>query len=478
MLSFPPGTQASVPTGTNQRNSIGPDHVPTYSSEPDKPCETRSASICSTTTSLVSVVSRGTTTTSTSTTATCATILGCNVKDQSTGTAVSSSATASATYGPAIIYPKEPKDQMEIGVIRNKLDDLELIFLEIKSDALGFTAFFWISSIEKNDLDEFQQNFNEVALAYYYEDSRRGDYAPLQPPGDGLHPNLVDLGSHTINKRAKSSSDFWELSQVSTPNTTNWYLDGRARDIAVTSSGFLLVDYVYSYHESAGEGQYVYLLEEGIWDRHPEFQGRRIEHIHGQEYADDFLVVNQANVYHGSGVTSKIIGNKLGIANKTTAVILDLKTQKSAASDEEFVWEKILEALLNAADDIATKGRSGKSVVSMSIGFGVDSHIPQAFVDMFRKSCFIRCNPMCAGSDVCLVLAGKILLELDGLDTVLVAAAGNEAIDDVDKQRYPSRFLGESGSGLSNMIVVGATDGNCRKAWFSNAPPWVTTYAP
>ncbi len=242
--------------------------------------------------------------------------MGCNVQDQSTGTAVTSSATA--TYGPAIIYPREPKDKTEIELIRDRLDNKDLDFLEIKSDALGFTAFFWLSSVEKGDLEDLQEQ-DEVDLAYYYEDSRREDYVPLQPPGNGPHP---------------------------------------------------------------------------------EFQGQRIEHIRGKEYGDDFLVVNEDNVRHGSGVVSKVIGKKLGIATKTTAVILDLKTKKPASSAEEFVWEKILEALLNAADDIATKKRSGKSVVNMSLGFGVDSHIPQAFIDMFGKSCFTCRDLLCAAGSV------------------------------------------------------------------------------
>ncbi len=76
------------------------------------------------------------------------------------------------------------------------------------------------------------------------------------------------------------------------------------------------------------------------------------------------------------------------------------------------------------------------------------------------------------------MLAGKILQELDGLDTVLVAAAGNAGVDEAADQEYPSRFLEEPGSVLPNMIVVGSTDGNCRKARFSNQPTWLTTYAP
>jgi hypothetical protein len=65
------------------------------------------------------------------------------------------------------------------------------------------------------------------------------------------------------------------------------------------------------------------------------------------------------------------------------------------------------------------------------------------------------------------------LKELDNLDTVIVAASGNQpnAIHDL-----PTTFLG-SGD-LPNMIVVGSTDVNCRRARTSGEADWMTTYAP
>ena len=310
--------------------------------------------------------------------------MGCNVQDQSTGTAVSSSATVSATYGPAIIYPMEPKDKTEIKAIRDRLDEEGLGFVEIKSDALGFTAFFWVASIEKTALEALETK-DEVDFAYYYEDYLLFGEAPPEPPENDPAPGSSDLGFQTINKRANSPSVFWELSQISTPKGVDWYRDFRIRDPDVSSPD-AAVDYVYYYHESAGEGQYVYIVEDGIWDKHPEFQGQRIEHIHGEEYADDFFIANQNLVDHGSGVTAKVIGKELGIAKQATAIILDRKSKRTTLAADKYVAKKLLEALLNAADDIATKGRSGKSVVNMS--FGMTKNTPPAFIDMFRKSCF------------------------------------------------------------------------------------------
>jgi hypothetical protein len=108
--------------------------------------------------------------------------LGCNVENTSTATRVSACSAAKKTkrnlpavprtaapakatalaaraddeceVGPAFVYPKDPQDQTGIGNIRQKLEELEVNFREIKSDTLHFTAFFWVASIDQEDLVE------------------------------------------------------------------------------------------------------------------------------------------------------------------------------------------------------------------------------------------------------------------------------------------------------------------------------------
>jgi hypothetical protein len=170
---------------------------------------------------------------------------------------------------------------------------------------------------------------------------------------------------------------------VSTPKKGDWYGDQRIR---VPRQNGNRTDYNYYHHESAGAGQYVYIVEDGIWESHPEFQGALIEHRPGADYANDDHV---ADLQHGSGAASKIVGRNLGIAKQATAVILDKKLQEDSltatvSKGESVVWEKFLESLLNAADDIATKGRSGRSVVSMSFGWR-RSQQPEPFHDMMGE---------------------------------------------------------------------------------------------
>jgi hypothetical protein len=54
---------------------------------------------------------------------------------------------------------------------------------------------------------------------------------------------------------------FWELSQVSTPRGDDWYNNPRIRDDQGPGYKF------YS-DGSSGAGQYVYIVEDSIWDTH------------------------------------------------------------------------------------------------------------------------------------------------------------------------------------------------------------------
>jgi len=297
--------------------------VPTYQSNPDKPCETKSASICSTTTSVVSAVSRGTTTTSTSTSSTCATILGCNVENKNTATRVSACSSTktkqkrsvartaaparamapvarrgSGSDGdcvykqPAIIYPKNPKDQSSIQKIRDKLKQIEELdgigdMHEAKSDALRFTAFFWVEQLDSVDLEELNQMEDDVSnlqICMVNEWADRGLQVRWAYHYEPFNLNLIRSGANLplversfensysgfsnenmIDKRDLEASRFWELSQISTPKGKDWYSDPNFRDARDPNQ----VIFRYFYDGSSGEGQYIYVAEDGILEDHP-----------------------------------------------------------------------------------------------------------------------------------------------------------------------------------------------------------------
>jgi len=149
---------------------------------------------------VTSIVSGGTTKTSTSVSSACATILGCNIEDESTDTGVATCTRAdnqrkkeatltatpairtpdgvvaratstspsdcSPTDGPAIIYPKNPKDDSSVRRIREKLRAINIEVEdthEARSDALGFTAFFWVENISSADMNSLRDMVDDVS---------------------------------------------------------------------------------------------------------------------------------------------------------------------------------------------------------------------------------------------------------------------------------------------------------------------------
>lgn len=71
-----------------------------------------------------------------------------------------------------------------------------------------------------------------------------------------------------------------------------------------------------------------------------------------------------------------------------------------------------------------------------------------------------------------------LLKELDALNAVVCVLSHNYARgnDNAEIAHYPAKFLGDGE--LPNIIVVGSTNGNSRRAGSSMMSDWMTTYAP
>lgn len=73
-----------------------------------------------------------------------------------------------------------------------------------------------------------------------------------------------------------------------------------------------------------------------------------------------------------------------------------------------------------------------------------------------------------------------ILNKLDEEGVVLVASAGNHAVNEGQISRYPAMFAasGDRWGTISNLIVVGSTDKDTHQATSSQFADYLTTYAP
>ncbi|KAF2713793.1 subtilisin-like protein [Pleomassaria siparia CBS 279.74] len=112
----------------------------------------------------------------------------------------------------------------------------------------------------------------------------------------------------------------------------------------------------YVYDESAGEGQFNYVVDTGIRLTHVEFQGRA-------EWGFNAVnSLNTDNFGHGTHVSGIIGGATYGVAKKTTLVavkVFEGSTGSTSTVISGFDW---------AVNDIVDKGRQSTAVINLSLG--------------------------------------------------------------------------------------------------------------
>lgn len=145
----------------------------TYSEEP-KSCETKTASACETTTSVIvneAVALAAKTTTSTITH--CESIYGCSISDQNTHTATTTSQNCAPTpsgsdlnacRNDAIIYPSDPSN----------IDDLKNILVNYKDTyhiigVSGHTGYIWVPSLDGETMNKVKTSVSHYDFDFESE---------------------------------------------------------------------------------------------------------------------------------------------------------------------------------------------------------------------------------------------------------------------------------------------------------------------
>ncbi|KAK2608857.1 hypothetical protein QQS21_002570 [Conoideocrella luteorostrata] len=111
----------------------------------------------------------------------------------------------------------------------------------------------------------------------------------------------------------------------------------------------------YTYHDSAGEDTYAYVIDSGIRVTHKEFEGRATPAWSAYDTYDD-------NVGHGTHVAGTIGGKTFGIAKK--AKLLAVKVFEGNSSSTS----TILSGYNWAVNDVIETGRTKKAALNMSLG--------------------------------------------------------------------------------------------------------------
>ncbi|EER43715.1 exo-beta-1,3-glucanase [Histoplasma capsulatum H143] len=373
----------------------------------------------------------------------------------------------------ALVYPS---DMDNVGNIRQILAKYKDKYLEVRSEELHFTVFFWIPYLDQETMDTLLKSPN-VADAFYYE--RRPDYGDVSDiesdrlaraygisnPIEVLNPRRQVGVNHLNSSRVVKHNDnadplapapttrisqyTWDLSQISMPRNAIW----KGRNSATVDENGL---FMFNYDKIAGDDQYIYILgEDEVAETHPEMTFHHdIEYLRPD---DRYLYPGpaQPKVMHGTGVASKVLGRNLGSCQLCTLIVASL-FEGVVTQDESVYLVRYLDQLRCIIDDIIQKDRMGNAVVNMSHGFK-ESALGNVFLREFHR----------------------LLWEIDGLNVAMVVSTGNQGATIPQVDTYPTLFGNPRNRYyIPNIIVAGSTDIHGHHSEFSQYADWMTTFAP
>ncbi|KAL5049017.1 hypothetical protein BDW71DRAFT_195843 [Aspergillus fruticulosus] len=246
--------------------------------------------------------------------------------------------------------------------------------------------------------------------------------------------------NYKINKFAAYSGSFDDATIEEIRNSADvayveedqiWYIDSLTSQEdapwglgAISHKGESSTTYIYD--TSAGEGTYAYVVDTGINVNHEEFGGRAslAYNAVGGQHVD--------SVGHGTHVAGTIGGATYGVSKK--ANLLSVKVFQGESSSTSI----ILDGFNWAANDIVSKGRTGKSAINMSLGGGYSYAFNQAVENAYDEG------------------------------VLSVVAAGNDNTDASDS----------SPASAPNALTVAASNRRNSRASFSNYGSAVDIFAP
>ncbi|KAL4999744.1 subtilisin-like protein [Aspergillus recurvatus] len=246
--------------------------------------------------------------------------------------------------------------------------------------------------------------------------------------------------NYKINKFAAYSGSFDDATIEEIRNSADvahveedqiWYIDSLTSQEgapwglgAISHQGESSTTYIYD--TSAGEDTYAYVVDTGINVNHEEFGGRAslAYNAVGGQHVD--------SVGHGTHVAGTIGGTTYGVSKK--ANLLSVKVFQGESSSTSI----ILDGFNWAANDIVSKGRTGKSAINMSLGGGYSYAFNQAVEDAYDEG------------------------------VLSVVAAGNDNADASDS----------SPASAPNALTVAASNRRNSRSSFSNYGSVVDIFAP
>ncbi|KAK8028608.1 carbohydrate-binding module family 24 protein [Apiospora marii] len=361
----------------------------------------------------------------------------------------------------AIVLPEDPRIPAEINYIRSVLDERKRVlgndagrYEEFTAPDLEFTAYFWIKGMGRKTWETLndKNRVPQIRRAYFYEYENherlngRGKGLkgkPPLPPGTkrkrmhrGAGDNTEDSHNHTTAQRvsirpvkrdpSSEPNSKWHLGQISTPPNVVFRKNG---------------PFTYNYDNSLGNGQTIFILDDGLNDI-PEELGGDVEEVLLRRYGHDIPNTPEEKD-HGTLVAAYAGGRTLGMARKARMIVM----QTPFRLNENWPIERFLESLINVANRCI--GTKDSTVVNMSWGlkyYWADEGVWEIMEWLMKK------------------------IE-DKYGTMFVVAAGN---DNIGVQDIPAVFAAT----MPNLLVIGGSTKDGTKSRMSNHGDLVHVHAP
>ncbi|KXX76236.1 Lectin [Madurella mycetomatis] len=454
-------------------------------------CTTRTADICSTTTTLDITIDGTSTKTSARTQSTCTTIRGCKVEDDDWETTTTTSCAQSTittdlitggnkvraeltvspevdtnnvkfnrrqddspgcsvtSAGDVMIFPKNPTNAAAHVALRNYLMSNPepavnfwearggrgtVVFSASNSDGSEpFYGLYLVHGLDRRHYDEMWNRRDILGIAHMFsiQDRNLMILPPVSPHArrsetarDKRNTN-TPLMARDKGTREKYRNEFWELSIMVVPPMQAWEV------------GLPYGMYGYEAYDSFGESQVIYVVEEGLWTGHEEFDGALIDKSSIQvPYLGDHHVVDP-DLTHGTQVAAKLVGKNLGLARKAQLILSPIPPMKAPADRLDTIHEGILISLIGVLNHVMRHpGERGKQI---------------AEYDMIHR----------------------VLKKLESLDIVVVVSTHNEDLEPDVKNSVDDLFMrwaNPRDSGYIEGLI--AVSGINQNTWISPLNPW------
>ncbi|KAI1169487.1 peptidase S8/S53 domain-containing protein [Nemania sp. FL0916] len=193
----------------------------------------------------------------------------------------------------------------------------------------------------------------------------------------------------------------------------------------------------YIYDSSAGSGTYAYIVDTGLLTTHTQFGGRA---SYGYNSAGG---ANVDDVGHGTHVAGTLGGSTYGVAKAATLISVKVFSGTTSATS------LVLDGYNWAVNDISSKGRKSKAVISLSIG--------GAFSAAFNNAV----NSAYSSGILSVIAAGNS--GVDAMNTSPASAANALTIAAIDSSWSFASF-----SNFGSVVDIAAPGVNVLSAWIGS----------